>query len=95
VANQPSTETGVLRGKVTGSWTKYGGGRNMLRKSKKLPQWYCQVCRAEIPKELPAFMFPLDMSDYIRICNTCQYEVVKGGKTITFKRLVIIRRTKT
>jgi hypothetical protein len=56
--------------KLTGSWTKYGGGRGSIIKAKINKTWYCQSCGQERPKEMSPFLYSIDR-DYIRVCATC------------------------
>lgn len=48
----------------------------MLVKSN--PQiWYCQACGEEQTRQSPAYMFPMDGENYIKICSECENKVIR------------------
>jgi NAD-dependent SIR2 family protein deacetylase len=74
-------------------WTKYGGAREGLVK-KELEKWYCQVCGAQMPKSIPAYMIPMDRlnRDFLRVCPECQ-NASYTLKITTYAQLVrVIKR---
>lgn len=60
----------------TRGWTKWGGGRLMLVKENP-DVWYCQACGEEHTKSSPAYMFPLDKENWVRICSECENKVIR------------------
>lgn len=57
-------------------WSKWGGGRLMLVKSNP-DMWCCQACGQQQTKESPAYMFPFDDENYIKICSECESKVIR------------------
>lgn len=95
--NMPAKKNDPFKGKRSGKWTKYGGAVYGLRKEKIIGNWTCQLCAETNPVELKPFLFEIFPGDYIRICNMCQFLVVKhkaSNKTITFRRVIKIVRNK-
>jgi len=63
--------TFITSKKVTGGWSRYGGGRRGLIKANTNSEWYCQSCGlAHSPADEP-YMFELSPGEFIRICNKC------------------------
>jgi NAD-dependent SIR2 family protein deacetylase len=60
----------------TRGWTKWGGGRLMLIKSNP-SVWCCQACGEEQTRESPAYMFPIEDENYIKICSECENKVIR------------------
>ena len=60
----------------TRGWTKWGGGRLMLIKENP-DVWYCQACAEKQAKQSPAYMFPLDGENWVRICSECENKVIR------------------
>jgi hypothetical protein len=54
-------------------WSKWGGATMGMVKE-ELDSWYCQTCGEEQTKNLPSYMFPIDLfeRDYVRICARCK-----------------------
>jgi hypothetical protein len=57
--------------KVTGGWSRYGGGRRGLIKSENENEWYCQSCAMGHGNEDSPYMFEFSPGEFIRICNKC------------------------
>lgn len=75
--------------KLTKSWTKYEGARSNLTHSSE--DWNCQACGSEMPGEMPAYRFPFDDSNMLRICPMCQHKALME-KVISFSKLVKLVR---
>jgi NAD-dependent SIR2 family protein deacetylase len=39
--------------------------------------WTCQACGEEQTRESPAYMFPIDDENYIKICSECENKVIR------------------
>jgi len=63
-----TTTTTVKR--VTGGWSRYGGGRRGLIKA-KLDTWTCQSCGLDHPTTDSPYMFEMFPGEFIRICSRC------------------------
>lgn len=70
-------------------WSKWGGARKGIVKE-DLDTWYCQCCKEEQTKGLPAYMYDYGDGDYLRICSKC-WAMVKNGFTYTQVRISVRR----
>lgn len=59
--------------KVTGGWSRYGGGRRGLIKAENEGVWTCQSCGLDHPNSDNPYMFELFPGEFIRICNKCMW----------------------
>jgi len=72
--------------KVTGGWSRWGGGRKGLIKSNTNGEWYCQSCgEAHVSEDSP-YMFELTPGEFIRICTKCLW-IAKMNHAIDFLTL--------
>lgn len=71
---------------LTGGWSKYGGARQHVIKTKIAKKWYCQSCGKERPKEMTPFLYEFVEGDHIRICATCLHD---GVIILSHKRIQI------
>jgi len=57
-------------------WSKYGGANNGAAKMMSEKEWFCQACQEEQMKDLPHYLFPMDVfnRDYAKICARCKGE---------------------
>lgn len=81
--------TTVTVKKVTGGWSRYGGGRNGLIKSKE-PTWFCQSCAVEHAEADSPYMFELFPGEFVRVCSQCLWlaKVNHAIDFLTLKELV-------
>ncbi len=56
-------------------YSKWGGVNRVLQHVQIADTWYCQSCKQEQPKQIPAYRFPFE-GEYLRICPTCHHAVV-------------------
>ena len=68
--------------KVTGGWSRWGGGRNGLIKSAG-NDWTCQSCGLTHPNIDSPYMFELFPGEFIRICNKCLW-LAKANHVVDF-----------
>lgn len=91
--NQPARDDDPMKGHKTGGWTKYGGGRYGIDKTKLNKSWACQACGKKQPKELKPFLFMFSKGEYLRFCNTC-FAISRTG--LVFRQIIkIVRRTRS
>lgn len=93
--NKPLPNDDPLKGKKTGSWTKYGGAIHGLIKEKITEDWSCQLCGDTMPKEWSPFNFELYPKEFIRICNVCEKKTTRiktKYKQVTIKTIINICR---
>lgn len=74
---------------LTGGWSKYGGARQHVIKTKIEKTWYCQACGTERPKDMSPFLWQLTDGEHIRVCAACLHD---GVVIIEHKRLDISLR---
>jgi len=65
---------------MNGSWSKYGGGRKVIRKL-SFRGWMCQVCGKEHDPEEESNLAELLQGEQFRVCGSC----VSG--TIYYERI--------
>ena len=63
--------TVITSKKVTGGWSRYGGGRCGLIKAETDGKWTCQSCGIDHPNSDNPYMFELFPGEFIRICSKC------------------------
>ena len=80
----------TLMKKVTGGWSRWGGGRKGLIKADTCGEWYCQSCATAHPPEDNPYMFELFPGEFIRICNKCLWlaKINHAIDFLTLKELV-------
>ena len=78
--------TEVTIKKVTGGWSRWGGGRRGLIKSQSDPVWTCQSCGLDHPMTDSPYMFELFPGEFIRICSRCLW-LAKMNHAIDFLTL--------
>lgn len=57
--------------KVTGGWSRWGGGRRGLIKAETDGEWFCQSCGLAHPNSDSPYMFEFSPGEFLRICNKC------------------------
>lgn len=72
--------------KVTGGWSRWGGGRRGLIKADTNGEWYCQSCALPHAPEDKPYMFELFPGEFIRICSKCLW-IAKVNHAIDFLTL--------
>jgi hypothetical protein len=74
-------------------WSKWGGRTDGILK-KQFDEWFCQACGSKQPKELPAYMFPIDETkrDFWRICSNCQNITISRTIVHFFELTSIVRK---
>lgn len=58
--------------KVTGGWTKYGGGRAVVTEIRG--EWTCQSCGEAEPMGVPSYFYEFIAGEFMRICSACVSE---------------------
>jgi hypothetical protein len=59
---------------LTGSWSKYGGGKKSLgvnQFERVYDEWVCQSCGCIEPKEITPYLIEWPKGEYIRVCAIC------------------------
>lgn len=91
--NKPARLDDPFKGIKTGSWTKWGGGRNNLIRSQAEPTWACQACGEEQPQSLAGFMVKDEVSDeYTKLCAKC-FRVSRKINYSYRKTILLVRRS--
>ena len=72
--------------KVTGGWSRWGGGRRGLIKAENEDRWTCQSCGIDHPNSDNPYMFELFAGEFLRICNKCIW-LAKMNHAIDFLTL--------
>lgn len=87
MANQKGVKivTEITIKKVTGSWSRYGGGKKGLIRSKN-EDWTCQSCGTTHANSDSPYMFEMFPGEFIRICNSCLW-IAKVNHAIDFLTL--------
>lgn len=78
--------TEVTVKKVTGGWSRWGGGRRGLIKADTNGEWYCQSCSLPHPPEDNPYMFEIFAGEFIRICSKCLW-LAKANHILDFLAL--------
>lgn len=88
MANAPGIKivTRITVKKVTGGWSRWGGGRRGLIKSKNDTVWTCQSCGIDHPNSDNPYMFELFPGEFVRICNKCMW-LAKMNHAVDFLTL--------
>jgi len=68
--------------KVTGGWSRWGGGRRGLIKSNGR-DWTCQSCGLTHSNEDSPYMFELFPGEFVRICSKCLW-LAKANQVVDF-----------
>lgn len=79
-----------LTKKVTGGWSRWGGGRKGLIKANTMGEWHCQSCASTHASSESPYMFELFPGEFIRICANCLWlaKVNHAIDFLTLKELV-------
>lgn len=89
--NKPSKEGDPFRGIKTGSWTKWGGGRNNLIRSQSEKTWCCQLCGEDQPMSLAGYFLKDELSgEYMKVCSKCYS--VSNTTCFSFRKTMVIVR---
>lgn len=67
-------------------WSKYGGGNHATARmniASDVKVWYCQCCRAEIPRAMTPYLIEIFEREYARICWSC-YHIARIENILDF-----------